>query len=61
MYLDDGCIAIDNNAAERAIGPLALGRKNHLFAGSEDGGHYGAPCTAFWELQSLMALIRKPI
>ena len=42
MYLDDGRIAIDNNAAERAIRPLALGRKNHLFAGAEDGGHYGA-------------------
>lgn len=41
-YLDDGRIEIDNNAAERAIRPLALGRKNHLFAGSEDGGHYGA-------------------
>lgn len=42
LYLEDGCIEIDNNAAERAIRPLALGRKNHLFAGSEDGGHYGA-------------------
>jgi transposase len=42
LYLEDGCVEIDNNAAERAIRPLALGRKNHLFAGSEDGGHYGA-------------------
>mgnify|MGYP000038276533 CR=1 FL=1 len=42
LYLDDGRVEIDNNAAERAIRPLALGRKNHLFAGSEDGGHYGA-------------------
>lgn len=42
LYLDDGRLEIDNNAAERAIRPLALGRKNHLFAGSEDGGHYGA-------------------
>lgn len=42
MYLNDGKLDIDNNAAERAIRPLALGRKNHLFAGSEDGGHYGA-------------------
>lgn len=42
LYLNDGRVEIDNNAAERAIRPLALGRKNHLFAGSEDGGHYGA-------------------
>jgi transposase len=42
LYLNNGCVEIDNNAAERAIRPLALGRKNHLFAGSEDGGHYGA-------------------
>lgn len=41
-YLDNGRVEIDNNAAERAIRPLALGRKNHLFAGSEEGGHYGA-------------------
>lgn len=42
LYLNDGRVEIDNNAAERAIRPLALGQKNHLFAGSEDGGHYGA-------------------
>ena len=42
LYLEDGHVEIDNNAAERAIRPLALGRKNHLFAGSEEGGHYGA-------------------
>jgi len=42
LYLNDGRVEIDNNAAERAMRPLALGRKNHLFAGSEDGGHYGA-------------------
>lgn len=42
LYLDDGRVEIDNNAAERAIRPLALGRKNHLFAGSEQGGINGA-------------------
>src|SRR5688572_24847622 len=31
-----------NNAAERAIRPLALGRKNYLFAGSDSGGHRAA-------------------
>jgi transposase len=37
-YKDDGCLAIDNNAAERAIRPLTLGRKNWLFCGSDPGG-----------------------
>jgi transposase len=37
-YVDDGRIEIDNNAVERAIRPIALGRKNWLFAGSDTGG-----------------------
>ena len=37
-YRDDGHLAIDNNAAERAIRPLTLGRKNWLFCGSDAGG-----------------------
>lgn len=41
-YVDDGILEIDNNAAERAIRPLAVGRKNHLFAGSPAGGATGA-------------------
>jgi transposase len=41
-YLDDGRLEIDNNAAERAIRPLALGRKNYLFAGSDSGGQRAA-------------------
>jgi transposase len=36
-FLDDGRIELDNNAVERAIRPVALGRKNHLFAGSDGG------------------------
>jgi hypothetical protein len=36
-FLDDGRIEIDNNTVERAIRPIALGRKNHLFAGSDGG------------------------
>ncbi len=36
-YLDDGRLKIDNNTSENAIRPLALGRKNWLFAGSERG------------------------
>ena len=36
-YLDDGRLEIDNNRIENAIRPIALGRKNWLFAGSHDG------------------------
>lgn len=38
IFLDDGRVAIDNNAAERAIKPIVIGRKNFLFAGSDAGG-----------------------
>ncbi len=38
-FIDDGCIELDTNPVERAIRPVALGRKNHLFAGSDGGGH----------------------
>ena len=36
-FLDDGRIDLDNNPVERAIRPIALGRKNSLFAGSAGG------------------------
>jgi transposase len=38
LFLEDGRVALDNNAAERAIRPIAIGRKNYLFAGSDAGG-----------------------
>ncbi len=41
-YLDDGALEIDNNAAERSIRGIALGRKNWLFAGSDAGGERAA-------------------
>jgi transposase len=41
-FLDDGQIEIDNNAAERAMRGIALGRKNWMFAGSDKGGHTAA-------------------
>ena len=40
--MDDGRIEIDNNAAERALRTVALGRKNYLFAGSDAGGERAA-------------------
>lgn len=37
-YLENGILELDNNTVERAMKPVALGRKNWLFAGSEGGG-----------------------
>ena len=39
-FLDDGRIEIDSNIVERAIRPIALNRKNALFAGSDEGASY---------------------
>jgi len=41
-YCKDGNLEIDNNAAERALRAVALGRKNYLFAGSNAGGERAA-------------------
>jgi transposase len=41
-YCNDGRLEIDNNAAERALRAVALGRKNYLFAGSDRGGESAA-------------------
>lgn len=41
-YRDDGRVEIDNNAAERALRAVALGRKNYLFAGADCGGERAA-------------------
>ena len=37
-YVEDGALAIDNNAAERALRRVCTGRKNWLFCGSDEGG-----------------------
>lgn len=52
-YRDDGRVAIDNNAAERAIRPLVLGRKNWLFAGSDVGGGRAAAIASLLETAKL--------
>jgi hypothetical protein len=41
-YVSDGRLEIDNNAAERALRAVALGRKNYLFQGSDAGGERAA-------------------
>jgi transposase len=47
-YLNDGSLEIDNNLAENAIRPIALGRKNYLFAGSHRGAERAAMFYSFF-------------
>ena len=47
-YLEDGSLEIDNNLAENAIRPIALGRKNYLFAGSNRGAERAAMFYSFF-------------
>ena len=42
MVLDDGRVCLSNNAAERAVRGIAVGRKNWTFAGSDEGGRRAA-------------------
>ena len=42
LFSDDGRIEMDNNAAERSLRAVAIGRKNYLFAGSDAGGERAA-------------------
>lgn len=52
-YIDDGCLEIDNNAAERALRGVAVGRKNWLFAGSDAGGERAAAIYSLIETAKL--------
>jgi transposase len=47
LYTKDGRLPIDNNLAENAIRPIALGRKNWMFLGSENGGQTAAILMTF--------------
>jgi len=47
VYTTDGRLPIDNNLAENGIRPIALGRKNWMFVGSEKGGHAAATLMTF--------------
>lgn len=52
-YVDDGRLEIDNNAAERALRGIAVGRKNWLFTGSDQGGHRAATVYSLVETAKL--------
>ncbi len=55
-FLDDGRIELDSNVVERAIRPLALNRKNALFAGSDAGGQHWAVLASLVETCKLNAV-----
>jgi transposase len=55
-YRDDGRIEIDNNAAERALRGVALGRNNYLFMGSDSGGERAAAIYSLVETAKLNGL-----
>lgn len=46
-YCDDGTLEIDNNGAERSLRGIAIGRKNWMFYGSDNGGHTAAVLSSF--------------
>ncbi len=52
-FLEDGRVELDTNPVERAIRPIALGRKNHLFAGSDRGGKRWATVCSLVETAKL--------
>jgi len=56
LVLRDGRACLDNNAAERAMRPICLGRKNWLFAGSDAGGERAAAIYSLTETAKLNAL-----
>jgi transposase len=41
-YCENGALSIDNNLSERMVRPVAIGRKNYLFMGSDHGGKTAA-------------------
>jgi transposase len=55
-FLQDGRIELDNNAVERAMRPIALNRKNSLFAGSDEGAQHWAVLATLIECCKLHAV-----
>ncbi len=55
-FLDDGRFEIDNNVVERSIRPIALNRKNALFAGSGGSGEQRATIASLVETCKLHAV-----
>ena len=56
LFLDDGRVEIDSNVVERSIRPLALTRKNALFAGSDSGAEHWAVVGSLVETCKLLGV-----
>ena len=56
-YLDHGILVLDNNAAERGMRAIALGRKNYVFVGSEAGGMAAAIACTLIKTAKLKAIV----
>jgi len=56
LFLDEGRVEIDSNVVERAIRPLALNRKNALFAGSDGGAEHWAVIASLIETCKLVGV-----
>ena len=56
LFLDDGRVEIDSNTVERSIRPLALTRKNALFAGSDGGAEHWAVIASLVETAKLNSI-----
>ncbi|MBV9558115.1 MAG: IS66 family transposase [Pseudolabrys sp.] len=55
-FIDDGRVEIDSNIVERSIRPIALNRKNALFAGSDRGGEHWAIIASLIETCKLLSI-----
>jgi hypothetical protein len=56
LFLEDGRVEIDSNTVERTIRPLALNRKNALFAGSDGGAEHWATVASLIETCKLIGV-----
>lgn len=56
LFLEDGRVAVDNNAAERALRPIGIGRKNWLFVGADTGAKTLARAMTIIETAKLSGL-----
>jgi hypothetical protein len=60
-FLDDGRICLTNNAAERALRGIAIGRKAWLFAGSDRGGERAVAMFTLIETAKLNGINDHPV
>lgn len=57
-YCENDTLSIDNNLSERSVRPVAIGRKNYLFLGSDHGGKAAAILYSVWPMPRRIRLSR---